>query len=73
MSERPDRLRAERETVTRSAGGEKVASRPPQVDEDKGGTRISRSDDVEGLTSQAGPSHIVDPSKYQHQHEVHQH
>jgi len=64
MFERPDRLKAGKEIATGSARTEKVASRPPQTQGGRrtqgDGTRISRSDDVEGTTSQADASHIMD-------------
>jgi len=56
MSQRPDRLRAGRESATGSA----------LVDENRG-IRIGRCDDAEGSSSLAGASRIVDPTQYQHE------
>jgi len=71
--ERPDRLRLGRLAPISSARREKQALQPSDVRGRGrgrgrvGGTRLATVDVAGGSTSQTGPSHIVDPTQYQHE------
>jgi len=62
MFETSDKLRAERETITPSARAEKAVAHPgPQRRHD---VRITRSDDADVTSSQAGASQVLDPTQH---------
>jgi len=61
MSQRPDRLRGDKESSTNGARREKEAQHPPQPGRRRGGcTRFA-----EDSSSQAAVSKIVDPTQHQ--------